>query len=433
MSPKYWGVGVVLLLISIMAAYEVMSQGQEVTVQDEDSVTNAEDIRGDTTVEDLVAPPKPVRFSEKSNGFLFDFYKVLSESRQQGEFFSSVSIYSALLMVLFGAGEGESRLKLLSGLHLQPSEDGRVAHLIRSRDELFGMNTNDTVCNTADKIWIDSKKELNEQLKAIAEDIFPDGFSKTSFSTHPRQAEGAINDWVSQKTNGLVKKLIAPGTITTNTNLVLTNAIYFKAKWKYPFDSEATRDRPFHLLNGEKIEIPTMARRGKVHFLHEEDFMSMIEMPYKDDTYSMVIMLPHGKSTVDSVLNAVNAEKLTNMMGKMEPWTLDIILPKFEMEVAYNLNKELSKMGLGHLFTSKSGLTKFLKDGENIILTDVVHKAKISITEEGTEAGAGTAVISGRSMVPRFAVDKPFAFFIRHTESGTILFFGKVYEPKHTA
>ena len=64
-------------------------------------------------------------------------------------------------------------------------------------------------------------------------------------------------------------------------------------------------------------------------------------------------------------------------------------------------------------------------------LSDVVHKAYVDVNELGTEAAAATG--SGfrlMSLPPRFTADRPFVFLIRDNRSGSVLFLGRVMNPK---
>ena len=64
-------------------------------------------------------------------------------------------------------------------------------------------------------------------------------------------------------------------------------------------------------------------------------------------------------------------------------------------------------------------------------ITGVKHKARIDVTEEGTEAAAGSAVILGRSLISpiTMVVSRPFFCAIRDTDSGVLLFVGRIAEP----
>ena len=66
-------------------------------------------------------------------------------------------------------------------------------------------------------------------------------------------------------------------------------------------------------------------------------------------------------------------------------------------------------------------------------ISEVVHKAFVSVDEEGTEAAAATAVIMKLTAMPEepveVKVDRPFIFLIRDIKTGTILFLGRIIDP----
>ena len=70
-----------------------------------------------------------------------------------------------------------------------------------------------------------------------------------------------------------------------------------------------------------------------------------------------------------------------------------------------------------------------------VFLSLVLHRAFVSVDEDGTEAAAATAVVLTRERGPselavEFQADHPFVFFIQHRETGAILFLGRFADPK---
>lgn len=89
-------------------------------------------------------------------------------------------------------------------------------------------------------------------------------------------------------------------------------------------------------------------------------------------------------------------------------------------------------MGVGDLFKNSSDLTA-LTGGNEVLFNDAVHKAKVSIDENGTVAAASTAMFTFRSSRPlepiEFICNHPFLYFIYDNLSQTILFMGVYNSP----
>ena len=72
------------------------------------------------------------------------------------------------------------------------------------------------------------------------------------------QSRTAINQWVEEQTNKKIQDLIAPGSISALTKLVLVNAIYFKGDRHVKFDKEKTRKGDFHVSKTKTVQADLM-------------------------------------------------------------------------------------------------------------------------------------------------------------------------------
>ena len=78
------------------------------------------------------------------------------------------------------------------------------------------------------------------------------------FVGQPEQSRLAINDWVETQTNKKIQDLIAPGSFSKSTKLVLVNALYFKGDWQFKFDKEITRKGDFHVSKTKNVQADLM-------------------------------------------------------------------------------------------------------------------------------------------------------------------------------
>jgi serpin B len=152
-----------------------------------------------------------------------------------------------------------------------------------------------------------------------------------------------------------------------------------------------------------------------------------VMLPYGDDErFTMIAVLPED---MDSFIAGLDEDSLHDVLTVFEQRDEVLLqLPVFEMEQQVTLNDTLKSLGITQAFTKEADLSRI--SDEDIYIGDVMHKAKIKVDEEGTEAAAVTSVQVTLESIPlnrfEFVADKPFLFFIMDTENGLVLFTGKV-------
>jgi serpin B len=223
--------------------------------------------------------------------------------------------------------------------------------------------------------------------------------------------------------------LIKPGILNDLTRLVLANAIYFNAGWFFPFDEEGTHDGAFNLIDGGQIQVPMMFQQETFSYSGGDGYQ-VVELLYVGQEMAMVILLPD-QGMFETFENGLTSEKLSEILGGMGYQSVALTMPRFEYESEFSLKETLIKLGMRAPFTEAdfSGM-----DGtRDLLISEVVHKAFVSVDEKGTEAAAATAVIIALSSAPsapvEMTVDRPFIYMIRDLKTGTLLFMGRVLSP----
>lgn len=248
-----------------------------------------------------------------------------------------------------------------------------------------------------------------------------------------------INDWVEEQTHDRIKKLIPPNGVTAATRLVLVNAVYFKAQWISTFQESATSDQPFFVDGASKVSVPTMARIGYMPYAAiPTDGVSLVELRYDSGPFSMVIAVPDKPDGLAALEGKLNAEKVDGWLAVSASKRVDLKLPKFKIEPPepLKLSPLLIDLGLTRAFGDAADFTGMADAKEELQISEVFHKGFIEVNEKGTEAAAATAVSMRAGSAPptdepiAFAVDRPFFFMIRDTETNAILFMGRVTDPR---
>jgi serpin B len=283
--------------------------------------------------------------------------------------------------------------------------------------------------NIANAIWgQEGYAFLPEFLDVLAQN-YGAGLRLVDFAGAPEESRLVINDWVSDQTEGKIQDLMPPDLVHTLTLLVLTNAIYFNAPWSYPFTPQETEDGAFHLLDGGEVTVPMMNQDLKFLYAEGEGYQA-VALPYGLGELSMVILLPQA-GQFEAFEGSLDADRVDGIVENLEEWGVTLAMPKFEFESSFDLGETLAAMGMPDAFYGNvdfSGMT----GSRELFIDGVVHKAFVSVDEEGTEAAAATGVAMATSAPNRhakFTVDRPFVFLIRDRETGAILFLGRVVNP----
>ena len=375
-----------------------------------------------------------------NSAFAFDLYQALS-AEDGNLFYSPYSISLALAMTYAGAwGETEQQMAntlnfILSQDRLHSAFNGLDLELASRGEGAEGTDEGGFRLNVVSALWGQEDFEFLSEFLDLVAGNYGAGLRLLDFINAPEDSRIAINDWVSEQTEGKIEDLIPPDVIDELTRLVLTNAIFFNAAWLNPFEESQTKDGAFHLLDGGEVTVQMM-RRTASFGLAKGDGYQAVELPYDGSELSMVILLPDA-GQFEGFEGSLDADLVRTITEGLVPTRLALTMPKFEFESDFGLKDTLGAMGMPVAFISSFGpCTSEMADFSgmtgtcNLSIKEIVHKAFVSVDEAGTEAAAATAVVMGiESLPPSVTIDRPFVFLIRDIETGAILFVGRVADP----
>jgi serpin B len=368
-----------------------------------------------------------------NSNFAFDLYGLLFDEKAN-LFYSPYSISLALAMTYAGA-RGQTAQQMSEVLHFALPQDrlhrafNALDMALATRGEQLDPNKRFRL-RIANALWgQEGYPFLAAFLDELAEN-YGAGLRVLDFVGAPDGSRQTINEWVEEQTEDKIQDLLPPGSISSDTRLVLSNAIYFNAAWMYPFEETVTHDDTFYLLEGGQVTVPMMAQSERLGYVTGEDYQA-VELPYLGGELSMVILLPT-EEAFENWARTVDAEQLTTILDNMVRMQVQLTMPKFTFESGFRLKDALMQLGMSDAF---SGAADFggMTGQRDLFVSDVYHKAFVAVDEEGTEAAAATAVVMELTAAPtqpvEVKVDHPFMFLIRDIETGAILFLGHVVNP----
>ncbi|CAL9225982.1 unnamed protein product, partial [Arabidopsis halleri] len=355
-----------------------------------------------------------------------------NEAKHSNIVFSPASINTALTLVASGPGGSSVADEILSFL-----KSSSTVELNAVFSEIVSVVFADSSAEGGPKIspayglWIEQSLPVESYYKDLFENFFKAGFNRVDFRKKAEQVRTELNAWAENHTNGLIKDVLPPGSVTSVTDWVYGNALYFKGVWQTPFDKFLMRDREFFLVNGTSVSVPFMSSYGD-QYIEVYDGFKVLKTPYRqgrdeaDDTnhkFSMYFFLPDKKDGLDSLVETMTSTCgfLDSHIPSYEVKVGEFGIPKFKIDYGLDCGKALSGLGLRKM--------------------SLYHKACVEIDEEGAIAAAVTFVIppSGCPLYmepPKridFVADHPFLFLIREDKTGTVLFAGQIFDPSKSS
>ncbi|XP_062858414.1 leukocyte elastase inhibitor-like isoform X2 [Trichomycterus rosablanca] len=377
--------------------------------------------------------------SVANTNFALHLFKKINENNKTGNvFYSPLSISSALAMVTLGAG-GNTAAQMCESLQFGKAQDDVHIGFCKLMSELNKAGA-PYALNLANRLYGEQSYKFVEKFLADTKTHYKAELEAVDFQTKADAARVHINTWVEKQTKDKIKNLLPEGILDSMTRLVLVNAIYFKGSWEKKFDVARTQEVPFKLNKKETKPVKMMHQKAKFPLTYIPDVgCRVLEMPYIGKELSMLIMLP--TEIADETTGLQKLEKTLTPEVFLE-WTrpdmmdtveVEVAVPQFKLEETYDMKRLLVSMGMVDAFDASRCDFSRMSPGNDLVLSEVLHKAFVEVNEEGTEAAAATAAIMMCRCLPlppeRFVADHPFLFFIQHKPTRSILFCGRYSSP----
>ena len=376
-----------------------------------------------------LAEPIVLTLSEKAgtdNTFAFDLFKTtFGLTEAPNVFVSPLSVNMALSMTLNGA-KGATLDEMKDALRAKSYSVDEINIYNKSLREALEAVDKSTTLTFANSIWYHNTYTFNDEFISVNKNNYNAEVKAVDFSSSGTVNQ--INGWVSEKTNKKIPEIIE--SLSPDEMICIINAIYFKGIWREKFDKDRTKDEVFYSEDGISMgKVKMMSQKN--HFLYsEDDNCKYLKLPYGNEAFSMIVMLPNEGKAIDDVVSNLNNKSWENAMY-MDSYEVNLSFPRFKVECNYEMDEAiLPGMGMITPFSDLADFSGITKD-KKIMISKVVHKTFVEVNEEGTEAAATTAVILGPTALPPgtiidYVVNKPFAFAIRENSTGVILFIGKI-------
>jgi len=381
------------------------------------------------TGKDLVLTAEEQLQVTADNKFNFKLFKQLAANTEEDKnlIFSPLSITMVLSMTSNGA-QGASLDEMRQVLEQKGFSEDQINSYYKKLNSELPILDPLADLKVANSIWY--RKEFTPISAFITTNKEHYNAAVEALDFNNPAAKDIINNWVSKNTNGKIPTII--NGIGGDIIMYLVNAVYFKSDWKYPFDKKKTQKQTFYTSSTKTVQTDFM--QGTVSLkMGAFAGLTVVELPYGNDKYSMLVVLPNAGKSIKDVVNNTDAATWESWMKGLNTATVELQFPKFKFAHRTVLNGPLNALGIVHPFTDDADFSR-IDPKRGIKISEVIHKAFIEVNEAGTEAAAATSVgmavtSAGPPGTAILTIDRPFIFVIREMKNGLILFNGVVSNP----
>lgn len=362
-----------------------------------------------------------------ANAFTFDFLKAACAKEDAGKniFVSPFSIQMVLAMTAAGAA-GDTQTEMYNALGFNNFTGADVSGFYHTLIPALQEVDNTTTFEIANSFWSKNRIKIKEAYIADIKDSF---YAEVrTLPDDARQATGEINGWCSEKTHGMINKIVDE--VPESTIVSLMNAIYFKGIWKNKFDKNRNTEEKFTNWDGTAVKKTFMNQTFERARVYSDEYVEAMSVPYGNGAFAMTIIVPRSGVSLDKVLAGLDASSWAQYRDGGRWYETIFSMPRFEEEYAAEklCIDILQDMGMQKAFCGAADFSAM--SDTPLCIDEIRHKAKIKVDEEGTEAAAVTYVgMRVTSVGPGgetfyFKVDRPFLYFISEISTGEILFCG---------
>ncbi|KAJ1070764.1 hypothetical protein K5549_003743 [Capra hircus] len=338
----------------------------------------------------------------------------------------------ALGMIQLGA-KGKAQQQIRQTLKFQDTSTGEEFSELKSFFSAISEKKQEFTFNLANALYLQEGFTVKEQYLHGNKEFFQSAIKLVDFQNAKACAE-TISNWVESKTDGKIKDMFSGEEFGPLTRLVLVNAIYFKGDWKQKFNKEDTQLMNFTLKDGTAVKIPMMKAllRTKYGYFSESSInYQVLELPYKGDEFSLIIILPAEHVNIEEMGKLITAPQILQWFSEMQEQEVEISLPsRFKIEQKLDFKEALYSLNITEIFSGGCDLSGITENIVNImdIFSLLIFKCEHVNNSCLYFIGINTPVIMSLSR-NQFIANHPFLFIMKNNPTDSILLMGRVTNP----
>ena len=413
----------IAMMATALLALSACSSTKKVSDNKSNDMTSMTTEEDDIDPEFMVLSDAQYDLVKRNNQFALNLF---SEVKGLGSSVISPMSVTYLMSMLANGAEASTREEIMATIGAKDFDINEMNAFYAYLMQRAKTADKHTTLNIANYIALNKEFQLKKKYASTIADSYKGAVEALDFN-NPESTK-RINGWGSEHTDNMIPSIIDQ--VEPSAVAYIMNAIYFNGTWADKFDKNNTKKEQFNGYTRDIKYVDMMHRNAKYYYT-SNDVYSAVTLPYGSGTYSMTVILPNEGKFIPDVTKALNAKSIASLRSNMDECIVDLKLPRFTTEMKLSLKDIIAKLGAPSMFdASRSDFSSFASG--NVYVSEMLQKAKIEVSEEGTKAAAVTMgmvkLTSIRPDEPRrvdFHCDHPFIYMIQDNYTGAILFMGQ--------
>ncbi len=413
----------IAMMATALLALSACSSTKKVSDNKSNDMTSMTTEEDDIDPEFMVLSDAQYDLVKRNNQFALNLF---SEVKGLGSSVISPMSVTYLMAMLANGAEASTREEIMATIGAKDFDINEMNAFYAYLMQRAKTADKHTTLNIANYIALNKEFQLKKKYASTIADSYKGAVEALDFN-NPESTK-RINGWCSEHTDNMIPSIIDQ--VEPSAVAYIMNAIYFNGTWADKFDKNNTKKEQFNGYTRDIKYVDMMHRNAKYYYT-SNDVYSAVTLPYGSGTYSMTVILPNEGKFIPDVTKALNAKSIASLRSNMDECIVDLKLPRFTTEMKLSLKDIIAKLGAPSMFdTTRADFSSFANG--NVYVSEMLQKAKIEVSEEGTKAAAVTMgmvkLTSIRPDEPRrvdFHCDHPFIYMIQDNYTGAILFMGQ--------
>jgi serpin B len=393
-----------------------------------DTITPELPTRVQTKHYDLELSTNEQGIASANNTFAFNLFQQVKQTESKRNIvLSPLSVSYVLSMTANGAvGATLDEIKSALGFDAYSLDD--INAFYQKLTDYLTTVDGETFVGIANSIWLNKGFKVLPDFTQVNQEYYTGEVQEVDMSKTATLYQ--INQWVSDKTFGCIPNLLEE--IDPATRMMLINAFYFDGVWRHQYENP--KDDTFTNEDGSKSVIKMLTANTYYKYA-AIDGIRIVELPYGNNAYSMVIVLPEEETGLQNIPDKFTQQNWGTWMEREKSTLLNLKLPTFELNYKRTLNQDVQALGIHKLFSRTDADLSNISESKPLFTSRIFQKAYIKLGQSGTTAAAATTDKTITSLMDRdpsapidFIVDRPFYYIIKENSTQSILFIGCIGE-----